>query len=288
MASGLIVSSDHVSKTMKRDIIVTTSRSAGETLWREAVRWAQKLDATPVRRSGSLADLCETHDADGVLTITRQQYIYREPDSGLEYFFHPGMSKTRIHNIKAGRGDPMIAAMNLTEGDSVLDCTVGRASDAIVAAWVVGPPGRVVGLETVPIIAHLTIHGLHNYKDPNAAINSAMRRIEVRHADYEQVLPDLETGLFNVVYFDPIFHEPLARSEPMKPLRQLADSAPVTANNLQEALRVASRCVVIKQRYDTDLWEKLGITEIVGSDSSRVEYGIARPETPDAQMEANL
>lgn len=236
------------------------------------------MHAKAVRRSGSLSDLCETHDADGVLTITRQRNIYREPDRELEYFFHPGMSKTRIHNLKAGRGDPMVTAMDLSEGDRVLDCTVGRANDAIVAGWVVGEAGRILGVEKVPIIAHLTIHGLQNYEDPNTAVNKVMRRIQVRHADYERVLPDLDAASFDVVYFDPVFHEPLERSEPMKPLRELADKSPVDADSLQQALRVARRCAVIKQRYDTELWEELGIDEVVGSDSSRIEYGIARPE----------
>lgn len=260
---------------MERGIIVTTSRAGGGELWEAARRWARKLGATAVRRSGSLRQMCEDHDADGVLTLTNDRYIYHEPHADLEYFFHPGMAKTRIHNIKAGRGDPMIRAMDLSEGDSLLDCTLGRASDAIVAAWVAGEEGHVVGIEKVPVIAHLTIHGLQMHEDPSRVINRVMRRIDARQADYEDFLPECGDNSFDVVYFDPVFHEPLERSTPMEPLRELADKSTVSPDNLAEARRVARRCVVIKQRYDTTLWEELGITETIGSDSSRVEYGVA-------------
>ncbi len=262
---------------MNPTIIVTTSRRSSQELWRQAEQWAQRLGARAVARQGSLAHLCEQYDADGVLTITDDRLVYREPASGLEYFFHPGMAKVRIHNIEAGRGDPMIAAMQLRPGDELLDCTVGRASDAIVAAYVADPQGRILGLEKVPVIAQLTIHGLATYEDSSRKVTELLRRIEVVQADYNDYLPTCATASFDIVYFDPVFHEPVEKSEPMKPLRALADKATVTAEALQQALRVARRRVVIKQRYGTPLWDQLGITQVLSSSSSRIEYGIAEP-----------
>ncbi len=262
---------------MNPTIVVTTSRRPSAQLRQQAEEWAQRLGARAVARQGSLADLCERYGADGVLTITKQHLVYREPAGGLEYFFHPGMAKTRIHNLETGRGDPMIAAMQLGPGDELLDCTVGRASDAIVAAYVAGPQGRVLGLEKVPVIAQLTIHGLAAYHDSSRKLTELLRRLEVLQADYNDYLPSCADGSFDVVYFDPVFHEPVARSQAMKPLRELADKATVTTEALQQALRVARRRLVIKQRYGTPLWDQLGITQVQSSRSSRLEYGIAEP-----------
>lgn len=258
-------------------IIVTTSRRPTDGLRRQAEQWAERLGVPLVQRTGSLEQLCLQYGAQGVLTVTGQRVTYHEPVSGLEYFFHPSMAKVRIHNLQAGRGDPMIAAMGLRTGDSVLDCTVGRACDATVAAHVTGPKGAVVGLEKVPLIAQLTIHGLATYEDSSAGLTALLRRIQVMEGDYMQYLPRCEDAGFDVVYFDPVFHEPLEKSQAMAPLRELADKQPVTEQALQQALRICRRRVVIKQRYDTPLWEQLGITRVVRGGSSRIEYGIAEP-----------
>jgi 16S rRNA (guanine1516-N2)-methyltransferase len=256
------------------NVVVTTSREPTEALQAEAERWGALLGVPVVERSGSLARVCREHEVRGVLVVTGERVVYHEPENELEYFYHPGMTRVRFHNLKIGRRDPMLKAMDLQAGDSVLDCTLGRASDAALCQLVVGLEGRVVGLEVSPILAHLTREGLQHYVDPNRELTAALRRIEALCADYHEYLPHCATNEFTVVYFDPIFHEPVEESSAMPGLRALADDAPVTAATVAEALRVARRCVVIKQRKGTPLWGELGVTETVGSPAGRVEYGI--------------
>ena len=258
-------------------ILVTTSRRPTRTLRQRACEWAERLSTSVVPREGSLRDLCEQHHADGVVVVSEQRVTYLELAAGLEYFFHPGMAKVRIHNLAAGRGDPMIQAMELQPGDALLDCTVGRASDAIVAAHVAGPHGRILGLEKVPVIAQLTIHGLATCEYSGRSFTELLRRVEVLQADHREYLPTCGDGSFDVVYFDPVFHAPVERSEAMKPLRALAEKATITAEVLAEARRVCRRCVVIKQRYGTPLWAQFGISDVRGSAGSRIEYGVVRP-----------
>ncbi len=258
-------------------IIVTTSRRPTAALKRQASEWAERLSTSVVPRTESIRRLCETHGADGVLVVSQQRITYFEPATGIEYFFHPGMAKVRIHNIEAGHGDPMVRAMELQAADELLDCTVGRASDAIVATYVIGAQGRVLGLERVPVIAQLTIHGLATCEYSGARFTELLRRVEVLQADHREYLPTCADDSFDVVYFDPIFHAPVKQSEAMKPLRALADKATITADVLAQALRVSRRCVVIKQRYGTPLWAQLGITDIRSATGSRIEYGVIRP-----------
>lgn len=262
---------------MTHQIIVTTSRRSTVELREQAEQWSKRLGVAFVERSGSLERLCQDNTAQGVLTVTDRRVSYHEPDSGLEYFFHPSMAKVRIHNLQVGRGDPMVTAMALQAGDSLLDCTVGRASDAVVAAHVVGTEGSVLGLEKVPVIAQLTIHGLATYQDSSARLTGLLRRIRVLQADYLDYLRQCPDAAFDVVYFDPVFHEPLEKSQAMAPLRKLADKQSVTPEALEEAIRVCRRRVVIKQRYDTPLWAQLGITRTTKGGSSRIEYGIVEP-----------
>ncbi len=260
------------------DLVVTTSHKASSEQQDRAQAWAGRLAALFAPRKGrSITEVATDEHVTGVLVISDRDPVYYEPGRELEYFFHPNMAKVRIHNLKAGRGDPMIEAMQLSEGDTVLDCTLGRGCDAIVASWVVGAAGKVAGVERIPILAALTADGLANYEIQPDDVAAAMRRIEVHQADYHNILADADSANFDVVYFDPIFDQPLDGSHAMDLLRALADQQPVDAAALQEAQRVARRAVVIKQRRGSSYWEQWPFPfNIVAGGSSRVEYGILR------------
>ncbi len=264
-------------------LVVTSSRNP-DAHWRtDAPAWAERLGTRAVpRRDRSLATLAADEQVGGVLVIARQQQpVYYEPARGVEYSFHPSMAKTRIHNLTVGRGDPMVTAMKLGPGDDVLDCTLGRGSDAIVASWIVGEAGQVVGTERVVVLAALAAHGLATYEIRPHDVAAAMRRIEVHRADYHDVLSESADGSFDVVYFDPIFAQPLEASPAMVPLRALADDQPVDVGALEQARRVARRAVVVKQRRGSNYWQGLPFAvEIVAGGNSRIEYGVIKPSSP--------
>lgn len=260
--------------TLDRSLVVTTSGRPTADLIRQAQAWAERLGVQSVPRETGLARLVQTHEVEGVLVITPERPVYEEPGSGVRYFFHPGMVKTRLHNCMRGQDDPMLQAMGLELSQSVLDCTLGRASDAILAAWKVGPEGRVVGLEKSRLLAELTIDGLAHYHDPSPRLTELLRRIEATCADHQLVLPTLGDSSFDVVYFDPIFDRPLLDSTAMTPLRALADPGALTPEALREALRVARRRVVVKQRKGTQLWTDLQPDETISGGAAKIEYGV--------------
>jgi 16S rRNA (guanine1516-N2)-methyltransferase len=255
-------------------LVVTTSQSAGPDLCDKARAWAQRMNGRYVPREGrGLAKLCAAEGVTGVLVAGGERLEYVIPDEDIRYFHHLGLSRLRLHNLDSGRGDPMLTAMALEPGCSVLDCTLGRGADAVIAATAVGAHGRVLGIEVVPVIAALTADGLSQVDEPGR-IAQAARRIEVRCADYERLLPRAESKSFDVVYFDPVFEQPVAESVPMIPLRRLADKRRLTPEALAEARRVARRRVVVKHNRDASLWAELGITELVAGGHSRVAYGV--------------
>lgn len=256
------------------EIVVTTSvRVTGECLAR-AREAGEFLGARVVARDRrGLAKLCEQERAEGVLVIGSTD-VYHEPANGLEFFFHPNLAKMRIGNMKGGKPDHLVSAMGLREGDHVLDCTLGFAAEAIVCAWVVGESGRVVGLEKSPIIAFLAIQGLRRMETVSKAFTALMRRIEAIHADHMEYLLQCADKSFDLVYFDPIFDEPLRKSQSMAPLRAVAEREPLSEDAVREAVRVAKRRVVIKQRRNTELWTRIPVTRIAAGPGSRVEYGV--------------
>jgi len=259
---------------LDRRLVVTTSGRATPELIAAAQDWAERLGAAYVPRRGSLASLVGDSDVDGALVITPARPVYREPATALEYFFHPAMARLRLHNCKRGHDDPLLRAMRLQAGDSVLDCTLGRATDAIICAWRVGPEGRVLGLERSLLLAELTRHGLRHHVDPSRELTALLRHIEVACADHRAFLPECPDDSFEVVYFDPIFHEPVEQAHAMAPLRALADASPLSPEAVREARRDARRCVVIKQKKGTPLWDEIAVDEVVSGGSSHVEYGV--------------
>lgn len=188
--------------------------------------------------------------------------------------FSGGMGHLRRLRLQTGEQQPdaFVRVGELCPGDSVLDCTLGLASDALVTSLVVGPQGRVVGLEKSLALYAVVSEGLKRYDlGPDSC------RIEVVHADAHAYLRTLPTGAFDVVFFDPMFARPKKSQAAFEVLRRYAEHAPLTPEALEEGRRVARRWVVVKgSRYSDDL-KKLGLTPEPGTRSADVVWGRVSP-----------
>jgi SAM-dependent methyltransferase len=194
----------------------------------------------------SAAEVARAAGADALLVLSARGSTL--VSAGEERRWSPGMGALRAKRlVRAGTGgphpaarDPFLDAVELRAGDEVLDCTVGLAADALVAATAVGPGGRVVGIEASPALAAWVAEGLRRLEDP------AARRIEIRTADHAEALAALPDRSFDVVLFDPMFRH--ARAEPagFDVVRRLADPRPLSPAALVRATRVARRWVVVK------------------------------------------
>ena len=258
--------------------LVTTSRRSDPELIARAQAWAERL-AVPFadRADRSLTKFCAEEGVEAALTVTPERVGLVIPADDTEYFFHPSMARTRIRNIREGGGDPMVTAMALQPGDSVLDCTLGRAADAAVASWAVGEEGRVVGYEAHPLLAALTIDGLAHYEIVGQGLQEAMRQIDAREGDCREVLPTLAARSFDVVYFDPFFGQMVERSDAMKPLRRIGQHEPIDRATYEQARRVASRSVVVKQRRGEELPGVPEPVRVISGGGSRIEYLVIEP-----------
>ena len=192
------------------------------------------------------------------------------------FCYHPGMAEIRVQQLLRGAPDHLVRALDLKPGARVLDCTLGLASDAAVAACVVGAAGRVVGLEASLLLHFAVEHGLAHYECKTPLLTAALRRVEAVHAVAADYLAQcVEQGrTFDVVYFDPMFRHPVQGSKAMEALRPLSLEEPLAKATVELALRVAHR-VVIKERSEYLLAE-YGCTEYVGGKYSRVKFGIVR------------
>ena len=253
--------------------IVTTSHQPDTKPLAMANRAAEVLGTVLVERKHKpLSQLMAENGSENVLVFNREQIVLYTPIG--EFFFHPSMSIPRIKALKEGKPDHMVEAMCLMPGDHILDCTLGLGADAIVAAVVVGPLGRVVGVESAPELAFIVRHGLMNYQKGSIALRQAMNRIEVVHSDCLQYLMSLKDNCFDIVYFDPMFRFPRKRSSSMQPLRGIVNPEPVSGEMIREALRVARKRVVMKENGFSTEFARLRFADIIGGKYSPVAFGV--------------
>ena len=226
------------------------------------------------RKRQSLAKLIQENELDGIVVWGENGPSLRY--QGEVFFFHPNMSKNRHKMIKLGQEDAMLRAAGLQAGDSFLDCTLGIGSDAIIAA-AYSKTGRVVGLESVPILAAVVKWGMYMYDcKPLPWLRPALNQIEVINSDHLVYLKDLPDRSFDTVYFDPMFRTPLTRSHAIGAMRNLANSEPLTVASVQEACRVARKSVVMKEAAVSTEFARLGFAEARHGSGSPVAYGVIR------------
>lgn len=258
---------------MDNNIIVTTVYDPTGDLLEKAQNWAARLRTIAVPRGRqSLNALKALYQTEFLLVASQKGPVVHTP--GGELFFHLSMAELRIKNLDNGKHDHMAEAMRLEAGMSVLDCTLGLGSDAIVASYIVGEKGQVVGIEKSSVLAFIVDYGLRHFSSENPGVTEALRRIKVKTEDHQAYLAQLPDKCFDAVFLDPMFKTPIQSSSNLKPLRYLADNRQLELSTLQEACRVSRRRVVIKDANCGDVLEKLGVRQFSGGKYSRVRYGI--------------
>lgn len=219
----------------------------------------------------SLEKLARQHQAHAVIIWQDEgPVLYHE---GQKFFFHPSVARVRLGAYrKLGTIDPLVKACRLEPGYSYLDCTMGLGADIIVAAYFLSA-GRILGLESAPAIAQVVKWGMKLYQPESQWLKEAIDRVEVINAEHKSFLRSLPSGSFDIVYFDPMFRQPLWKSSAISPLRALANHEPLSGEAVAEACRVARRRVVIKERKDSPEFKRLGVNDFVGSPHNMLTYG---------------
>ena len=258
-----------------KNYIVTTGRKAKIDSEILALKVAEKLNLKFVRRENFSTDaLKKIYGVENILTAKKNS-LSLLTEAG-ELFFHPNTAHLRIKNLRQGLGDRLIDAAEIQQGMKILDCTLGLGSDAIVESFVVGESGKVIALEINPVLAEIVRHGMKNFSADNEVILNAMRRIEVVTADYLEYLKSAADKSFDAVYFDPMFRHPINKSSGINAIRPVADNRPLTLQAVQEACRVAKKCVVMKENSRSQEFERLGFKIAEGGKYSSISFGLIK------------
>lgn len=240
-------------------MIVTTAGKNVSRLQTKAKEIAFTLDSQFINREGrSISALIKEYNED-VLMIGVDKISYHPKEGGTPFFFHPNSSMFRVKQLLRGEKDPFIEAAKLKEGMKLLDCTLGLASDAIVASLITGKEGSITGIESSKAISFVVKSGLKVWETKLPEMDEAMKRINVKTIDHYEFLLKQPSNSYDVVYFDPMFESTIA-SPGIQGLKGSADYRELTEETIIEAIRVASKRVVLKDDRTSSKFEELGFT----------------------------
>jgi 16S rRNA G966 N2-methylase RsmD len=242
-------------------MIITTAGKNAARIQDKAKQVAFSLESPFIDRgSYSIASIIERYN-DDVLMIGVDKISFHPKDGSSPFFFHPNSSMFRVKQLLRGERDPFVEAAKLRKDMTVLDCTLGLGSDSIVASLVTGENGRVTGIESSKAISFVVQSGLKVWESNLLEMNDAMKRIEVIHGDHYEFLKKTEDNHYDVVYFDPMF-ESTVQSPGIQGLKGSADYRVITNNIIEEALRVSSQRVVMKDSRNSSKFTELGFNII--------------------------
>lgn len=212
------------------------------------------------RRSYTISQIKRLEGDDEVLVVGTNELIFYGRNN-CELFFHPSLARIRITSMLKNSDDRLVKISGVVQGDSVLDCTMGLATDAIVFSHKVGITGSVTSVESEIIPYVLCREGLGTYVSGIEYLDNAMRRISVIKSNHSNYLKSLPDKSFDIVYFDPMFRKRM-KSVALDALRDVANKDSVSIESITEAKRVARKRIVLKENVVGGEFEKLGFDSI--------------------------
>lgn len=252
-------------------MIVTTAGRTNEGYIEKAKSVAKQLQLLYVPRNKKSLHSFYNEYAN-ILVVGKDGIQLYNKESNEPLFFHPNLAMIRVKRLQKGDHDPFIDVTGIKEGDSLLDCTLGYASDSIVASYIVGKTGKVIGVEASPVLAFLIQEGLKDWEAHNKVIERAMRRIDVINGDHLHVLKNMLDNSVDVVYFDPMFEESIEQSNALQTISLFASHANLSTETITEAKRVARKKVVLKDHFRSKRFEQFGFQQHIRK-TAKFHYG---------------
>jgi predicted methyltransferase len=274
-AVGITISSEQA-------VCTTPHRVTRETVLR-AERAAEWFSCRVVpRKKRSLQQIMDDENAAIVLVADEPLYMVVAGQLSSPLFFHPGTANQRIAQLRKGQRDRLVELARIQPGDVVVDATFGLGGDCLVFAAAVGDGGRVLGIESSPWLARLFTYAKAFERHLYPAIADILDRIEVVEGDHVERLQQLPAGAADVVYFDPMFRSPLRHAtSSIEPARVLTNPAPLADEAWREAVRVAKRCVILKERPGSGEFERFGV--VPDKQHAKFAFGVWWKETGNAK-----
>ncbi|WHX99002.1 class I SAM-dependent methyltransferase [Neobacillus sp. DY30] len=239
-------------------MFVTTAGRTNQQMIEKAMKIADTLAVPYIPRRKKSIQALQKETNSECIVVGKERLELFSLEAEQPFIFHPNSAMFRIKRLANGEHDPFVEAAQLTKGMTFLDCTLGLASDSIVASFIVGDEGTVTGTEGQKYLAFMVREGLKTWDSEIYDMNKAMARIEVVHSRALEYLSSLPDNSVDCVYFDPMFDEAILESDGIKSLGHMALYDDLNEETIEEAMRVSKNRVILKDHYKSKRFEKYG------------------------------
>ena len=247
-------------------MIITTPLKYNDTLLEE-VKELGRYYNIPFLYRGKISAKKLVEKYSEVLVVGKEKVQLNKKNGNFTY--HPNFSQVRLKRILKGESDPFLDATNLTVGDKFLDCTMGLASDSIIASVVTDD---VTALESTLGVYLVVTIGMSKYRYTLPELEHASKVIKTHHINAYNFLKEQQDDSYDVIYFDPMYEEDV-NSEGIEGLKHYADNSELTEVIIEEAKRVASKRVVLKAHFNSPLFKRFKFMQCVRK-STVSHYGV--------------
>ncbi|WP_035462034.1 class I SAM-dependent methyltransferase [Alicyclobacillus macrosporangiidus] len=225
------------------------------------------------RKRRSLARIFADEGVEGVLVAEDPPRLYHRTRPNEPFFFHPGVARPRLAALAHGIPDRLLRVAGICPGDVIVDATLGTGADSLVLAAGAGPAGRVIAIESSFVLAKLFTWAQQQRGHGYPGIDRLLERIDVQWGHHAELLASMPAGSADVVYFDPMFRNPIVDEDGnIEHARPWTDPRPISDEAWNEAQRVARRCVVLKERPQSDQFARFGLTP--DKSRAKIAYGV--------------
>lgn len=254
-------------------MIITTAGRTNLEMTKRAIIIAEQLNAQFIDRKKRSVQTIQLAEGEDCIVVGKERLELYPLGEKEPFFFHPNSAMFRIKRLIKGEHDPLVDATLLKAGSTFLDCTLGLASDSIVASFVVGEGGKVTGIEGNPYLGYIVKKGLQKWESGSLLINEAMYRIKVIQKRSLEVLKSLPNNSYDCVYFDPMFEEHILESDGIKALSKFAIYEELTFELMEEAIRVAKERVVLKDHFRSSRFKRFDF-QVFERKTAKFHFGV--------------
>lgn len=255
---------------------ITTIPKPTEEILKNAKKRAEEIKVPFIERVGSIEKCIKNNNLDGLIIYGKEPF-FKTHDG--EYRFHIGVAKLRLLQLKRGNEDRLCKLIPKS-ATSFLDCTFGQGHDSIIVSTFFGDKVKVYALEKSKAIYEIGKFGIEKLKNKNTqGLEKVLKRIHLKNEDFFKYLKNAKSKSIDVVYFDPMFKSPVKREyNRIEGFRKAACYDALTDDVLNEAVRVARMCVIVKERPFSEIFRKYKFSYIDTKKGQSIAYGVIESE----------
>ncbi|MDM5331322.1 class I SAM-dependent methyltransferase [Neobacillus sp. CF12] len=254
-------------------MFVTTAGRTNQHMVEKAIEIAELLQVPYIKRQKKSILTLQKETNSECIVVGKERLELFHKEALQPFFFHPNSAMFRIKRLERGEHDPFAQAAQLKKGMTFLDCTLGLASDSIVASYLVGNEGVVTGTEGQNYLAFIVREGLKTWDSELQLMNEAMARIKVVNCLAIDYIKTVSDHSIDCVYFDPMFDESILESDGIKALGHFALYEEFNKELIDEALRVSKYRVLLKDHYKSKRFEQYGFN-VFRRKTAKFHFGV--------------